>query len=244
MVPRCPKKLFYFTKHQKKKQVFLWDFWKIMKFWSTRRNLLQNCRKRRDPTGFHSCKAESRWLSFLQSRILLSFIHAKPNPANFCRGGFMSRGIYILYISIYILIFYIMFIRKRFKAGEKNSGRFCQGDRENGNMRQNKENKKSPERLLFTYLLCIRAWHTSPIWYAGRWLLHGYLMAHGDIRLMLLHSCPDMVHGSPLHKTLISTFLTDAELPIKYAAHGIQPRCSGLRVQGTASSPSSTARIL
>ncbi len=65
----------------------------------------------------------------------------------------MSRGIYILYISI----FYIVFIRKRFKAGEKNSGRFCQGDRENGNMRQNKENKKSPERLLFTYLLCIRA---------------------------------------------------------------------------------------
>lgn len=197
-----------------------------------------------------SKKAWSYRLSFMQNRIPLTIVSAKPNPAFFhsCKAescellsrGFMSRGIYILYISI----FYIVFIRKRFKAGEKNSGRFCQGDRENGNMRQNKENKKSPERLLFTYLLCIRAWHTSPIWYAGRWLLHGYLMAHGDIRLMLLHSCPDMVHGSPLHKTLISTFLTDAELPIKYAAHGIQPRCSGLRVQGTASSPSSTARIL
>ena len=39
----------------------------------------------------------------------------------------MSSGIYILYISIYILIFYIMFIRKRFKAGEKKFGAFLSG---------------------------------------------------------------------------------------------------------------------
>lgn len=53
----------------------------------------------------------------------------------------MSSGIYILYISI----FYIVFIRKRFKAGEKNSGRFCQGDRENGNMRKIRKTKRAPK---------------------------------------------------------------------------------------------------
>ena len=96
-----------------------------------------------NPVDYRFCKAESCFLSFMQSRILRTFVAGDLCPAAF-----------IFYISVY---FYIVFIRKRFKAGEKNSGRFCQGDRENGNMRQNKENKKSPERLLFTYLLCIRA---------------------------------------------------------------------------------------
>lgn len=74
-----------------------------MKFWSTRRNLLQNCRKRRDPTGFHSCKpnpvdyrfckAESCFLSFMQSRILRTFVAGDLCPAAF-----------IFYISVYFTL--------------------------------------------------------------------------------------------------------------------------------------------
>ena len=64
-----------------------------MKFWSTRRNLLQNCRKRRDPTGFHSCKAESCFLSFMQNRILRTFVAGDLCPAAF-----------IFYISVYFTL--------------------------------------------------------------------------------------------------------------------------------------------
>ena len=35
------------------------------------------------------------------------------------------------------------------------------------------------------------------------------LMAHEQIRLVLLYPYPDTVHGSPLHETLRSTFLTE-----------------------------------
>ena len=38
-------------------------------------------------------------------------------------------------------------------------------------------------------------------------------MAHEQIRLVLLYPYPDTVHGSPLHKTLLSTSLTERGLP-------------------------------
>ena len=38
-------------------------------------------------------------------------------------------------------------------------------------------------------------------------------MAHEQIRLVLLYPYPDTVHGSPLHKTLLSTFLAERGFP-------------------------------
>ena len=70
-----------------------------------------------------------------------------------------------------------------------------------------------------------------------RWLLQSYLMAHANIRLELLHSCPDTVHGITLHKTLRSTFLTARKPSINYVEKGVQLCYSGLQIQGAANSP-------
>ena len=59
--------------------------------------------------------------------------------------------------------------------------------------------------------------------YAGSRLRTGTLAAHEKHRLMLLGSPPDMVHGFPLRETGSSTLLT------------------GVRLQGTAGSPTSAA---
>jgi len=64
------------------------------------------------------------------------------------------------------------------------------------------------------------------------------------VRLVLLPSSPDTVHGISLHKTLGSTPLTAARLPIRRAGTDLRYCYSGLQLQGTASSPPSTARIL
>ena len=58
---------------------------------------------------------------------------------------------------------------------------------------------------------------------------------------MLLGSPPDMVHGAPLRGTGPSTPLTAVRRHIGYPGAGIHPCCSGLQVQGTASSPTSAA---
>ena len=58
---------------------------------------------------------------------------------------------------------------------------------------------------------------------------------------MLLGSPPDMVHGFPLRKTEPSTLLITVRQHIEYPGAGLHPRYSGLRVQGTAGSPTSTA---
>ena len=50
-------------------------------------------------------------------------------------------------------------------------------------------------------------------------LRNGSLAAHGKIRLMLLGSPPDMVHGFPLRKTVPSTLLT------KRGQHSDKPGC-------------------
>src|SRR5205814_6540293 len=65
--------------------------------------------------------------------------------------------------------------------------------------------------------------------------------AHDDCRLPLLPSGSDGVRGPALHRTQSSTprhARCDRDAGPR---EGIQPRWSGLRVQGTASSPPSTA---
>ena len=62
-------------------------------------------------------------------------------------------------------------------------------------------------------------------------------MAHAKIRLELLHSCPDTVHGITLHKTLRSTFLTARKPSINPVGKGIRFCYSGLQIQGAANSP-------
>ena len=54
---------------------------------------------------------------------------------------------------------------------------------------------------------------------------------------MLLHSCPDTVHGVLLRKTQTSTSLIEGSFAMKEPSDWHHPRCSGLRVQGTAISP-------
>jgi hypothetical protein len=60
-------------------------------------------------------------------------------------------------------------------------------------------------------------------------------------RLPLLPSGPDGVHGPSLRGTRPSTSSDGVGCEDRRPRPGIQPRCSGLRVQGTASSPPSTA---
>ncbi len=71
----------------------------------------------------------------------------------------------------------------------------------------------------------------------------GELAAHGSTCLPLLPSGPDGVHKVPLHETRSSTPLAS---PLTFRRKrprvGIRPRYSGLRVQGTATSPPSTAK--
>ena len=107
--------------------------------------------------------------------------------------------------------------------------------------------KQKKRRLLYACVdekLCILFWRYTPVRYVGRWLLQSFLMAHKMVRLVLLPSSPDTVHGISLHKTLGSTPLTAARLPMCRAGTDIRHCYSGLQLQGTASSPPSTARIL
>ena len=62
-------------------------------------------------------------------------------------------------------------------------------------------------------------------------------MAHANICLVLLHSCPDTVHNITLHKTLRSTFLTARKPSINLVEKGVQLCYSGLQMQGAANSP-------
>ena len=65
----------------------------------------------------------------------------------------------------------------------------------------------------------------------------GTLTAHRRFHLVLLHSCPDTVHGVLLRKTQTSTSLIEGSFAMKKPSDWHHPRCSGLRVQGTAISP-------
>ena len=71
----------------------------------------------------------------------------------------------------------------------------------------------------------------------------GSSAAHDGFCLMLLGSPPDMVHSPPLRSTGLSSpcwqLPRHAHVPLR--PH--HPRCSGLRVQGTAISPTSAALL-
>jgi len=75
--------------------------------------------------------------------------------------------------------------------------------------------------------------------YHGSRLGSGRPAAHRVTRLMLLGSPPDMVHGAPLRGTGTSLPLTVGSDTSEYPGAGVHPCCSGLQVQGTASSPTS-----
>src|SRR4029077_6165101 len=69
----------------------------------------------------------------------------------------------------------------------------------------------------------------------------GRSAAPADDRLVLLPSGPDTVRGSSRRGTRSSTSLEAAAVRGRNPRVGIQPCWSGLQVQGTASSPPSTA---
>ena len=60
---------------------------------------------------------------------------------------------------------------------------------------------------------------------------------------MLLGSPPDMVHGFPLRKTILSTPLARARQYKTRPGVGIHPCYSGLQVQGTANAPTSATLL-
>ena len=72
-------------------------------------------------------------------------------------------------------------------------------------------------------------------------LKNGIPAAHGKIRLVLLGSPPDTVHGIPLRGTGLSSLLRTVRRYSTDPGAGIHPCCSGLQVQGTANSPTSAA---
>ncbi len=74
----------------------------------------------------------------------------------------------------------------------------------------------------------------------AHWLGSGLPAARSDDRLPLLPSGSDGVHGPFLHRTRSSTPPRVNRIRDVGPREGIQPRWSGLRVQGTASSPLST----
>ena len=67
--------------------------------------------------------------------------------------------------------------------------------------------------------------------------------AHAANRLVLLGSPPDTVHGATLRGTDLSSLLIQGRRHIARPGAGIHSRCSGLRVQGTAISPTSAALL-
>ncbi len=76
--------------------------------------------------------------------------------------------------------------------------------------------------------------------YLGSWLKSGRPEAHRLACLPLLPSEPDGVHKRLLHRARFSTLLAKVRPQRLYPRSGIQPCYSGLQVQGTANSPSST----
>ena len=77
--------------------------------------------------------------------------------------------------------------------------------------------------------------------YLNSRLRSGSPAAHAHIRLVLLGSPPDTVHGQALRRTDPSSLLFWGRRHNKAPGAGIRPCCSGLQVQGTAISPVSAA---
>ena len=98
-----------------------------------------------------------------------------------------------------------------------------------------------------THLLKLKAVHLMSTCFHKRYpyskLQSGDLAAHASARLPLLPSGPDGVHVLTLRKTQLSSPLIRGRPYKNKPRSGIQPCCSGLQVQGTATSPSSTAKV-
>ena len=77
--------------------------------------------------------------------------------------------------------------------------------------------------------------------YSNSLLKLGTLASHKRIYLLLLPSGPGRVHRFLLRKTKLSTPLIKVRPHNVSLREGIPPCYSGLQVQGTATSPSSTA---
>lgn len=77
--------------------------------------------------------------------------------------------------------------------------------------------------------------------YLNSRLRSGSPAAHAHIRLVLLGSPPDTVHGWALRGTDPSSLLIWGRRHIPPPGAGIHPCCSGLQVQGTAISPTIAA---
>ena len=77
--------------------------------------------------------------------------------------------------------------------------------------------------------------------YLNSRLRSGSPAAHAHIRLVLLGSPPDTVHGWTLRRPDPSSLLIQVRRHSVTPGAGIHPCCSGLQVQGTAISPVSVA---
>ncbi len=84
--------------------------------------------------------------------------------------------------------------------------------------------------------------HSRPAISARGLLQSGTPTAPGSVALPLLPSGPGGVRRFPLRGAQPSTPPRAAQFNARGPREGVQPRCSGLRVQGTATSPSSTAK--
>ena len=80
-------------------------------------------------------------------------------------------------------------------------------------------------------------WRLRYARYPGSRLRSGNPAAQVAVRLVLLGSPPDTVHGAALRRTDPSTPLTEVGRHNISPGAGIHPCCSGLQVQGTANSP-------
>ena len=84
-------------------------------------------------------------------------------------------------------------------------------------------------------------WRLRYTRYPGSRLRSGNPAAQVAVRLVLLGSPPDTVHGAALRGTDPSSLLTWVRRHNAVPGAGIHPCCSGLQVQGTANSPTSAA---
>ena len=84
-------------------------------------------------------------------------------------------------------------------------------------------------------------WRLRYARYPGSRLRSGNPAAQVAVRLVLLGSPPDTVHGAALRGTDPSSLLTWVRRHNAVPGAGIHPCCSGLQVQGTAISPTSAA---
>ena len=84
-------------------------------------------------------------------------------------------------------------------------------------------------------------WNQRYARYPGSRLRSGNPAAQIAVRLVLLGSPPDTVHGATLRGTDPSSLLTGVRRHNADPGAGIHPCCSGLQVQGTANSPTSAA---